>query len=383
MKSVVSAGLGPFLAVLGRSALILLAVVVAGVLPGWAGSGSWSVGEAAESASLKVKRMTIDVKPEYDTPDVLVTYLAVYSNDSELPSSRKVRFKIPKEAELGQTCEIDKNGNHFCQLPEASQEGAFKEVSWDMGRSLGASEQYLAYLEFYYNPIQGAPDKRILYSYTPVEPVESLEIHVTQPARSTNYKSEPSPVSSGMSGNLSYHAYNFSSVQADQPVMIDLSYTKADSKPSVKKEDVTGAMGTSGQSQAPGAGPGSSKNTAMVAVAVVLALALGFLLYYGSRPRKPAAGAAAHRGTSRGRVDTHASGSSRGQGSGASARKSGAASGKGRPERPLETQAGRGRGGTTDPENERRRARRLLLDGKISEETYNRLLAEIDRDKAR
>lgn len=302
---------------------------------------------AAPPAGLSAQSMDLMVKPEYDQSDVLVIYDAQLVNNSTSSYSGDVVFRVPKGINLGQTCEINQKGDHLCQLARTEDQGDYQLVRWSVGRDLGPGESYHAYMEFYYNPIQKKEGRKFIeYEYYPVMPVGQLELTVVQPLRSTDFQASPAPQATSQvvldGTQFTAHSYQFKNLTGDRPVKVSFSYSKPDDRPSVAKKV---AQGT-----APGGGtsPGKKMDPALLGLAVILAGVLGFFLYQASGSRQRATAGTPTR-----------------------ARGKEARSVKSAPER----------GG--DHVDERKRARQMLLQGQISEETYKQILRDLDQEKGR
>ena len=215
----------------------------------------------AETGGLRIANMTVSVWPEYDEPRVLVLYEGKLGPDASFP--QEVRFRVPKGAEITQTCAIKKPGDeHLCQLNETTTEGDWTIVSYKV-----PLPDFL--VEYYYNPVSGAGARTLDFSFLPTYPVDSLQLEVQQPLRSSDFTLSPSTeIARSDQQGLKYYHYDFKDVTADKTVAVKVSYSKSDARPSVNKPPQQGAAGGSGDADS------SRLLWVIVAVAMVGAIAV-------------------------------------------------------------------------------------------------------------
>ncbi|MBI2907394.1 MAG: zinc ribbon domain-containing protein [Chloroflexi bacterium] len=216
------------LAVGKRSGPLLAAALTAALV------GAAPLNASAEPQSLSIKNMKVSVQPEYDDPRVLVTYEGEFVGESSF--GRKVQFFIPKGAEINQVCALRKPADeHLCQLYDT--DAASQSLTFTLPIPT-------FYLEFYYQPLEGSPDKKMDFGFQSFYPVGKLQLDLQQPLRVSNFVATPKAEKIGTDGRgFSYHQYQFDNVTANQPVKVSASYTKTDPKPSVEKAK-PGAAGT-------------------------------------------------------------------------------------------------------------------------------------------
>lgn len=285
----------------------------------------------AEGVPLTIKDMHLSVMPEYDSTDVFVIYDMNLAAQTDFTGD--VVFKLPQGARIKQACNVvSENGkdNHLCQLYKTYDRGDYTELRWTAQDGIKAGETYRAYVEFYYNPIvaDGA-SKKVEFNYLPAYAVDSLNLNVAQPLRSENYSSEPQPVGTERdSDGFIYHIYKYQNLKESDAVRLSFSYVKADNKPSVKPQENNQTAAGSGSGSAGGSGGAGKSNAMTMGLLLILLAGFGGFLYL-------------------------------------------ALSGKGKGPAP----SGGRRG-----QDEKRRARQMLLDGRISEETYREIIRDLERE---
>lgn len=215
------------------------------------------------------KRMKVSVWPEYDEPRVLVIYEGEFADGGSFP--RKVSFRLPAGAEVSQVCALKPGGEHLCQLYEIARDENGSTLTYELPIPT-------FFLEFYYNPVEGAGERSIPYEFTPLSAVDSLQIEVQQPARATDFALDP-PTSSVQSDGvgLKYFLYDFGRAAAGVPVKVGIRYAKPDANPSTEK-----------RLPAPAAGAGGDGSFAVVWVVIgVGVVAVGIIVGYSLYSRRP------------------------------------------------------------------------------------------------
>ncbi|MCL5735341.1 MAG: zinc ribbon domain-containing protein [Actinobacteria bacterium] len=228
----------------------------------------------AHAADFSATHMKVSVWPEYDDPRVLVINQADADPALKLPI--EVSFNIPKGAEIGMACEIDSSGGHNCKPYQLTDKGDYQTLTYSV------ETEHKVYLEYYYTAFPaGTPNRSFDFIFHPSFPVQSLDLEVQEPLRSTGFTVEPAlPDITADSDGLKYHSKNLGAISIDKPVDVKVSYTKTDDKPSVEKKTTTAAASTSSSG-----GLGSHRALFVVIGVIVFAGAL-FFAYTKLRPRR-------------------------------------------------------------------------------------------------
>lgn len=176
----------------------------------------------------RLANLTIEVWPEYDKPLVLVQYDGEVAVKDNFP--RDISFFIPASADLAATAYLDANGDYL-NIPDApaiqdSGDG-FKRVTFKLPVPH-------FHLEYYYNPLQGSPDKTMEFVYKAAQPAENVELGIQQPLKAENFKTDPATqVQTTDPHNFTYYIFSYPSLTAGQIERIHVSYTKTDPNPSI------------------------------------------------------------------------------------------------------------------------------------------------------
>lgn len=313
--------------------------------------------EGLSLRGLRIPSMSVSVRPEYDQPGVLVIYEARVVNKSPQPFSGELAFQIPEGAPVPHACEITRDGDHLSRLPRTESVGPVRIVKWDIGRQLAPGDEYHAFVEFYYNPIERVGDlKTLSYRFIPLVPTDRLDVTVVEPLNARELRLSPNQTASRLASldgrTFNTHLLQWEDLQPGQAVQVDVSYRKADDRPSIapKAQPSPGAS----DGRAPDLRAGRA-DPALVGLGIALFAVLGLFLYHGVR-RSQAPGLTSPRGPRR-----HA------------ASQAGAS----------EQRGARGVAPATghlSADEERRLARQLLLKGRISEATYQQILKELERE---
>ncbi|MDV2990315.1 MAG: hypothetical protein P3T54_09265 [Dehalogenimonas sp.] len=251
---------------LGRLMLVLwfavMSVGIAPVSPIAAADGETITG---------YENVTIWVYPEYDDPRLLVM---MEGDITGADAPAEVRFLVPATAQMYSAGSIDSQGVYSGGPPnrEASEISGWDEISYEL-----TSQSFR--VEYYAPLINGQVDKSIALDYQFLYPVVNLEVIIQEPRTSSGFKAVPAGTSFIDAEGFKSHSYTYDAVIAGQSLVYDITYTKADSRPSLEINE----NGTSG---------------ALTAVIVILALTAavaGFFLWLRSAGKKPANRAAKRR----------------------------------------------------------------------------------------
>lgn len=336
-------------------ATVALTAAAEGASAAGAGGASESLGSAAAPA-LWFDRNTISVKPEYDRGNRLIVDEGTLTNRSTEPYSGKISFYAPKGADIQMACEIAANGDHNCQFYQVEDKGDHIIVSWQLARPLQPGGRLPVYFEYYYGPSPGAKLRNVNFAVAQQFPADAVEIVVTPPLRSSAYQSQVrASTTSEASGGFTNYYYNLGPKNAGQTVGIEFAYEKGDSRPSAPPKSTSQGGGQgSGAATTRGSVPPEERsglaNPGVAAAVVVLialfAVGLYLVVKRGGAAAKPASKPAWR--TVSGSVLASAKSSTK-----------------------------------RSAADEKAKARELLLEGKISEKTYQRLISDIENPNER
>ncbi|MGE5552937.1 MAG: hypothetical protein ACM3XZ_03310 [Betaproteobacteria bacterium] len=224
------------------SAVVLIAT--------WVTAGA-SPAVALEPGPLRAATYELSIRPEFDTPDVLVINSATLTNPGDVPYQGRVGFRVPKGARLQMVCEVGPGGGHACQPFRSDDREDYVEVWWNATRPIARGERFPIYVEYYYNPIASRNPKRFTHRFFPVYPMDSLYVVVTQPKGSSNFRLEPqASLSRPVQDGTVEWQYSFTDLPA-QPLEFKVTYDKPNDTPSVPQAQNAG-QGPPAGSAAPG-----------------------------------------------------------------------------------------------------------------------------------
>lgn len=197
-----------------------------------------SVGAEQE---LTLKRVEVDIWPEYDRPDVLVMYTIYLSDQTPLPA--KLSLRIPLAAGQFSALAVMVEGTLRDVAPQDYQteiEGSWLRVDL-------TARMPVIRLEYYDPNLKRLGDQRdFLYLWPGDYAVETMQIQVQQPATATQMKIslkrgvQEMDMGSGQPGadGLLYFGTLIGDVKAGQSVQVRLAYLKPDDNLSVNLQPV-------------------------------------------------------------------------------------------------------------------------------------------------
>ncbi len=182
---------------------------------GWAGADDLVIG-----------RMRVAVWPEYDDPGALVTYDGRFADPTAFPT--KTHFYLPKNVVVSDACSLSPDGQHFCQIFKI-EEG---DETWN------EIELWLPfpnfYLSFHLPQLDLSSDRRRLdYRFLSNHTIQILELDIQQPLRSSDFRITPTGGKSSVQKDFNHFAYRLENIEADDEQVFEITYVKADHKPSV------------------------------------------------------------------------------------------------------------------------------------------------------
>ncbi len=216
----------------------------------------------------RIATLEISVWPEYDQPGVLVQYQGQIASADQSGAAHDISFLVPEGAGVGAACGIKTDGNHTSETWKESDAGdGFTTVTYKL-----SEPQF--HVEFYYNPLVGATDKRMDFTYKAASAVDDLYLDIQHPLKATNFVLTPETTDSHTDKDgFTYHVYNQKQVTAGQTVSSKISYTKTDPNPSVSGQKSTPASATNQATT-------SGLNPNLVVVLAVLVAAAGLVAYF-------------------------------------------------------------------------------------------------------
>jgi hypothetical protein len=233
----------------------------------------------------RLANLQINVWPEYDDTRVLVMYDGELADATNLP--RDISLFIPSTASLSAEAYVDANGS-FINIPD-------KPTTQDTGDGFTSVTVKLPaakfHLEYYYNPLQGSPDKTMEFVYKAAQPAENVQLEIQQPLKADNFSTDPATqVKTTDAHSFTFYIFNYASLDVGQTQRIKISYTKTDPNPSIASIPQPASASASALADTQQALPFSSL-LAPVLIAVALALmALGGFAWWsrGRNAMEPA-----------------------------------------------------------------------------------------------
>lgn len=300
--------------------------------------------QAAQDNQLEMKNLDLQIWPEYDDKRVLAIFNGTLTNTSDKDFNGNVYFNVPKDIEVKMACELVNGTEHSCQPYELDNKGDYQVLRWKTTHSIAPGENYPIWLEYYYNPLNGYPDKKMNLDYTPYYKTESLKVTIKEPLKSSNFKIEPAPGSSNQDGEgFKNDFFNFQNLDSNKLVSLKMSYTRSEKEPSVKPQVQDNAQQAAASDPL---GTSAWKKPEVIIPVVLFIIVLIVFIFYSlnsSRNAPP---------TDRIRRIQNKYGNS-------------------------ENTGNKGSNKSSNKAAEKKRIRQMLLDGEISEETYRELMDEL------
>jgi hypothetical protein len=250
---------------LGVVALLFLLTTAAPALADTAAVVAPAPGLASLNPDWKTDQMVVQVWPEYDERAVLVFMNFSLPADVQLPATLK--FAVPKGAVISGIGEVDENGNFTFNYKD-SYPPVESGTDWDIA-TIQVQKYRALQIDYYYDP--GLPTGAGARSYPVLMqlPLDagSLNLHVQEPARATDFNVQPAMQGSGQaSDGFTYFTATFTDVKAGSTLGYVVSYSKPDGDPSTTSSKPSAAK--------------LSTNTVLLAAVLVVVVCIGALVIY-------------------------------------------------------------------------------------------------------
>jgi len=297
---------------------------------------SWAYASEAPTAQdrLVSKETWFAVYLEEEFTETLTSVDVLLKNQSDKAYEGQIRFLIPPNSRIAQTCEINADGEHLCQPAKTENTADGTIVTWDVGEPVAPGGTYHAYMEWYNPTIAEEEMRQFATQLTNPYDTEKLELTLVLPSRahSASFTVEAQGLAVAANNGVtktgqSYRRYVWGAASGGQLIEAHLQYTAA--------KDYSSLIKT------------------FLLVAGIVGFFGGIIFIALRQSRKNVATHSATRNRpDRGRLGSKGSGDTKGD---------------------RDTFAG--------SNGELDRVRRLLYDGRISEETYKQIVSDIKKSK--
>ena len=235
-------------------------------------------------AEFSIKRLRVQVMPEFDDPRVLVVVqgrLDVPSEDFPQP----VTFRVPRGAQINQMATMDMATGATTPRSYDAQPDP-NDSRWSLVTYTLDNAHF--FFEYYYDPLVGETDKQFTFSYSSPQAIEDLALEVQQPLAATNFAMDPpaTVARADDKAGFTYHQLNGGSLEAGGEMVVKVSYTKTDPEPSLTRDEVMVMMGETPPEMATPAEPSraSGSSTWILLLGGMLLVAAGGFIWYRRRP---------------------------------------------------------------------------------------------------
>lgn len=186
----------------------------------------------AEQANIEITQLETQIMPEYDTTDILMINSIKFTNKSTADFSGELKWRVPKGSSKQIVTENVNSANGHQQY-NLVQGKDYDELVWKLSKPLKAGETKDIHLEYYYNNLQGNPDKQFVFDLNSPYSIVSAKMFVLQPLKASNFKVTPDFGQPRTNQEWTYYTKNLNNLPADQKFAITVSYSKSDPTPSI------------------------------------------------------------------------------------------------------------------------------------------------------
>ena len=249
------------------------------------------LGLATLNPGWKTAQMVVQVWPEYDKRAVLV--IMTFALPAEVPLPATFKFAVPTGAVIAGIGEVDPNGNFTFNYANSYPPVA-PGTDWDIA-TIQVQKYRSLQIDYYYDPglpVGAGPRSFPLLLQLPMD-VTSLNLHVQQPARATDFNVQPAMQGTGAAQDgFTYAVASLSDAKAGSTFSYVVSYSKPDGELSTSTSETTGAK--------------LNTSTVLLAVILVIVVLIGGVVIYLLFRRSGKAAPAKRQGSGQGRPKARA-----------------------------------------------------------------------------
>ena len=213
-------------------------------------------------------KVDIELWPEYDTPEMLVMYSFVLSDDTPLPA--EIKLSIPENAKLNAVAKLS-NGE-MLQVPydPLIPDGDERILT------LVADELTLYRVEYYVPFEKNGVTRNFSLLWENEYDVEALFVEFLEPPDMSNLVSTPAFTDSGDENGITLHALSAGKIKAGERFDLALSYDKSSDNLTVSSMPIE----VSGETESNESSFSLADSLPMILAGVGVVLILGGLLYF-------------------------------------------------------------------------------------------------------
>lgn len=323
--------------------------------------GPTATSTEAITSPLPIESAYVEISPEFsepadwpaDQPSVVIFVRVVMDNNTGEDYDGEITVNVPANSGtfsfLG-IGEHEKGSENYEStiLEDAVVDEASNTVTFTPSKPIKDGDTYDFSFSYVYNPMTfDGTTKSFSYSITAPADIEKLSFVIYTPVGATNHDINPetSMVSPFDSGEVAY-SYNYGGVKAGDSYTFDIAYDKADLTTTQEASSTEPTSDTSGDSS----GGGMSNGAAfMISASIII---FGVLVFLGLRGRKS-------NGSNAGRTQSSHKSSSNSSNSSKSSKSKAT----------MKT--------IKNDEGEKKRLRKQLIDGEISQDDYERQMKKL------
>ncbi len=225
--------------------------------------------------SMTMKQLRYSIWPEYDKSDVLIIYSGKFVNDTGKPFNGKLAYYIPKGAKINMLCETEKG--MLCQRYIVEDAGEYSRVVWRPSRTIAPGEEFPVMFEYYVDYFDETVSQRRFTDILRAPfPVNNLTVEVKKPAGAENFQMNPASQWSQMNGEFENFYVSYQNVSVSEEIPIQVEYTRNNSAPSVQKT-------AGGNSQVAQTANAASVNNKMIVVVALFFTAMAAVIIFITR----------------------------------------------------------------------------------------------------
>jgi len=195
--------------------------------------------EALDEIGTPLEAASVQFWPEYDQPSVLVIYSGRLDSSASLPATVKLALPKGENVRISGVSGISADGQHDHERSEPTR----KTVDAGDKTILSFDTYYQEFqFELYMNPVSGKGKRDFDFDLPMINEVQTLNVGIKRPVRADGFTVAPTAQQVRAENGFDDHLYSFSDVAPGREYSFKVSYSRADSQPSIDPD--TGRVNT-------------------------------------------------------------------------------------------------------------------------------------------
>ncbi|MGF7184039.1 hypothetical protein GGQ84_000114 [Desulfitispora alkaliphila] len=232
---------------------------------------------------LELEELVISLWPEYDKPAVLAIYSGELKNIGSEPYEGRIKLNIPNQVTQVQVVAETEAGKLYVPY-EISEREDKNVISWQLSNELLPGKTHSFTLEFYCKPLGEQQEREFQFDYIASYKTEKLTWDIKSPYDSYNFVTIPELEALGTDpGGFNVYRKTKNKLDINQVETVSVQYYREKEEPSIVRAT---AIIDDGQSTLADSPAFRSHSSTALVMLIGFASMLSFFIFYATRTNK-------------------------------------------------------------------------------------------------